>query len=655
MLRSNPDGCFVVQVGDSGQAAAEQISNRRDWDLVRFGTLDAARPFLTTGSKGTALVVCDAWQLKVRELLRLARDIALHSPQLSLGYLYGRGLLALSRAADRLITGPVPRSGKIRVFSMLGQHFPLAGARLLRIDSHALRGYGNEIISAPSPLDIFVGHSNGQDMGLGGRVLCRYSTDPALAADALDAMPCFHGGSCQREASGKGTPVFADAVGARRIINLSCWGVTLHNRPFAPALSVGEALLSGAGVAVMLATVRAVNLEASELQLLYHRCVGGLSFGGIANLANQFRLRTGAEAEWVCFGDPAEALDATALTAEAAWSGDTLSLSIPDQPINETRDLMVLLEPSHLPEQPILIQQTAGALLPAVVDPSGSLCLTVPAEWSAPEIRYRIVDRRSMDVAAVIAALVEGLDFLDCVIGGSKDPPLPDNVPPAEQAVRQIRRMLQGLAIALPIGEVVGDGWLDDAFTRVGAALHDLPEPMLDLCATFTRTFGLMQSKLWKWSFQYVGTNSEAVVCPTCGSAVDELVFESGLRRLRRRVGFCDACGFLYDGDPGVGRFIVLRDPVAPGTRMMVSMKLTNPYALDVPVSGYFVIDLHEFRTSEVVRFQPSMISAHAAKEISASIDIPEGLAPGTYFLGAMILVGTTLNAYQRTFRVSRR
>lgn len=655
MSDGNPDGCFVVLVGDAGHEAAAEISRERGWDLLKFSTLESARPFLCGNLNGTVLVVCDASNLRTRSLLAVAREVAVGSPQLSLGYLYGRGPLALAEAADKLINRPEDSSGRIRVFSMFGQHYPLGGARASPIDTQALRERGTEIIREFSPLDFFIGHSNGQDMGLGGRVLCGWAAHAVLPADELRVMPCFHGGTCQREASGKGPPVRGDEVGARRIVNLSCWGVALHDRPFAPEFSVGEALLRGKGVAVMLAALRALNLESPEVLLFYHRCVAGMPFGQIANLANQFRLSAGEQAEWVCLGDPSEAVCRTSFKTEAVWSEGSLCLRIPDQVREEGRDFATHVDPADLPEQPILIQQTGGELLPAVVDPCGTVCVSVPAGWHEPEIRYRIVDRRMFDsVSSIGIMLAEDLDFLDCLLAGADHGPMRDSVPSAQEAVRKLRDALgTSAATHLPLGEAIRDRWPARILAPVTLALRDLSEPILDVSEAFARNFGLMQPRMWMQNFHYAGTNVQVSVCPTCRSAVDERVLDSKLRRLRRWMGFCDACGFLYAGDPVIGRFIFLQDPVPSGTSMTVSMNVANPYQFEVSVSGYFILDLHEFRSSKVARFNGGTVPALQSKEVSASLHIPQAMAPGTYLLGAAILVGAKLNAFQRPFRIA--
>jgi hypothetical protein len=655
MSRGNPGGGFVVQVGDSGHEAACAVSRERGWDLVRFDTLQAAQAFLIGDLGDTALIVCNASDLQVRPLLALAREVAVHSPRLSLGYLYGRGPEALAEAADKLIRPRADESGPIRVFSMFGQHYPLGGARASAIDTKALRERGGEIIRESSPLDFFIGHSNGQDMGLGGRVLCGKTTHPVVRTEELRVMPCFQGGVCQREASGKGPAMLAGEVGARRIINLSCWGVWLHDRPFAPEFAVGEALLKGKSVTVMVAAVRALNLESPEVLLFYHRCVAGMPFGRIANLANQFRMRSGEQAEWICFGDPSEALSATSVPAQAEWTDGALRLGLPGHCRQEAHDIVAHIDPERLPEQPILIQQTGRELLPAVVDPCGAVCVCLPAGWRQPEVRYWIVDRRMLESAnSLVTAIIEDLDFVDCLLAGARDSPMQERVPATQEAVHRLRDLLDSSATShLPVGEAIGDPWPGRIVAPIMLALHELAAAVLDVSEAFARSFGLMQPRMWMANFYHAGTNVDVGKCPSCGSAVDERVLLGKLRRLRRCMGFCDACGFQYDGDPAIARFISVQDPVRAGCPLAISVDVTNPYTFQAPVSGYFILDLHEFRTSEIVRFNGGTVSARQTATVRSSLPIRPDIAPGTYLLGAAILVGARLNVFQRTFQIA--
>jgi hypothetical protein len=651
------DDSLVLQIGATADDAAQFVGAGRGWRVVQLPTLEAMHPFLTGNRSGTALVVCDAAELRIRPLLTMARDVAHDSPELSLGYLYGRGRDGLSRAARKFVAKPTSKSGVIRLFSMLGDHYPLAGARVSVIGSGALREHGDSIIQGASALDFLVGHSNGQDMGLGGRVLCARPASGAAAVDTLRVMPCFRGGACQRERSGKGAAFLGDLVGAARLVNLSCWGVTLHDRPFAPESSVGEALLARSGVAVMIAALRALNVEAAELLLMYYYGVMGTAFGHLVNLVNQFRLRSGADAEWICFGDPSEAIERSAESAEVTQAHDAFVVSSLPKGRSEACDLVMSVDPWRLPEQPVLIQQTRpDQLLPAAIDPRGMICVTVPPGWLEPEIRYRIVDRRTIDLATPAATtLLLDLNQLEAVVGGPDRAPMRESVRRARETLSRVRHGIENhAAFPLPIGLAFPDGWSRNMVAQIATTLLELIVPVLDLCETFSRNFGLMQAQLWAWAFHQVGSTVAAADCPYCGSTVDERIYQSRLHSLRKCIAYCDACGFVYGGDRSVAQFIQADEPVQAGASAIASVTVTNPYEYEVPVSGYFVFDMHEFQSSSVTRFEGGMAPPGGQKEIRAEVPIPEGAASGTYYLGATILVGAKLNSLQRPIQIGR-
>jgi hypothetical protein len=199
-----------------------------------------------------------------------------------------------------------------------------------------------------------------------------------------------------------------------------------------------------------------------------------------------------------------------------------------------------------------------------------------------------------------------------------------------------------------PVGSIVDNEWVQEVWQHLHLALRGLAARVLDVAERHMLRFGCMHTKAWVWAFRQVGTEEAVGGCAYCGEAVDESVLQARLRGPTRLVGFCDGCGFLYDGDPGFGRWLETDGPLKAGTNCRVNVRVRNPHRIAVPLSGVAVFDMHESKASSVSRQEFEALAVGEERTLTFDVPIPAGAFSGTHYLGAALMAGTQLNFFQR-------
>ena len=650
---------LVLAVGDAGERAAEVVAERRGWRLTHVRDFDEAAARLATATTGAALIVAEMKALEVRPLLDLARDLAERAPDLCLGYLYGRSGVQLEEAAAALLRGTedAPADGVVRLFNMLSARHPLQGANLL--EAHQSSADKTEVIrlfKQRSALDILVGHSNGCDMGLGGVLLCRHDDVQSASAEELRVMPCYHGGPCSRHAANKGIVTSSDAAGARRVAAACCWGVTMARGPFAAEYSIGESLLLHAGVAALLGTVRAASFETPELTLLYHACAAGLPFAAVANRLNRYRLRAGLEAEWVCFGDPVTSVACTSVVVPVdVDASDGVSTSVrltaPPGPI----DLRAFLSGDCVPEEPIVLTHDAGETIAGALSPDGTICLTMNGA-TAQDVRLQIVDRRHLARSTGVEPdFAADLEFLDVYLHGPLRELQPSSVKTAVESLAAVRRVFWGWSLgSVPLGAILRYEAVAAELAALDDAVDTLADHLLDVVDAYVRRAGCMHTHLWVWAYRQAPGSADAGRCTFCGASISETTMVPKQGSAARRVGFCDGCGFVYDGDPSWGSDLAAPIVVSPGAVCEMSLRIRNGARASRRVRALGVFDRHETGASVIARQDFGVLEPGEERTCHVDVEIPANAAAGVNYLGMAVMMGPKLNCYQRVVLVKR-
>lgn len=649
----------VLLIGKEGEEAALAVSVARGWPLTELGRLEDV-PQQSGHELGSVLVVAPSRLLKVRQLIEIARRMALDAPAVSLGYLSGDNSEKLSRAAQNMLRwsrDAQPPEQTIRLVNMLRSRHPVKAAGLVNL--HERLQTPNAVIDAlsmPSELDILIGHSNGCDLGLGGVIYCRRPSELDAPPSELRVMPCFQGGVCSRRAANKGIVTSADSSGARRVIAACCWGITLDESLFSSQYSIGAALLQHAGVESMLAVLRATGFETPELLQMYYFAAAGVPFGTIASLANRLRIRAGLAPEWMCFGDPASRINGRLTEAPIEQDNeqaDLFKITVPTG-LAMPADLYGVLPAELLPLEPIVLVDgeavTAGA-----ISLDGTVFLTVERETTR-ELTLRITDRSSLDGAVDFAVqLRSGLDFVDVLLLGPLRGMAPDLTEACRLAAAQFRMVLAGWGPAnVPIGSLLSEKSIREELALLAFAARNFSTAFIELIAAYTARAGCMQSGLWAWAYREAGGNEGAGRCPHCRAAVAEVAMQSLTGQDRRSIAFCDACGFLYDGAPEVARWLEGPHTVAPGQTLTLRLAVKNPYGFQVPLGAIAVFDRHETATSVLVRQQFDDLGGREERDLVLDIEVPADASPGVNYVGAGLVVGTRTSCYQRPVYVQR-
>ncbi len=650
-------GCHVVSVGPSAEAAAEYVGEHLGWPVSMVDSMSGAGSMVASGVDGTVLIVSDAGKETPRSFVSVAKSAANASPNLCLGFLYGRGEEQLLSAARRMSDQPyIGEARKQYLFVDSLDTWGFNAAHLTPVSEVAHdRETTGDLIEAPMDLAFLAGHANGIDMNLGEVVLCRHSHTAPAELDQLDAFPCYHGGPCVRIIGGTRTKRAIEDVGARCLVNLTCWGVSIAPTPYAPEYTLGEGLLHHGKVMSMVTTVRVAVFDSTDLALLYYLCNDGLPLGQVANRANRLRLLNGRGAELLCFGDPRARIEPRLEKAEATRQGETWELHIPPSQYGPM-DIRADIPTGSMDDTIVLVDNTPSTrFLGGMLDPSGVLYASVAESANNDEVTFELA-RRSEVVERRNGArrVYQDLEFLDAYLPGLMESS--DN----REALMGIAETLAGVKEFLrswPLytmtkGSAVLRSVPDAVWGTLTTGLTALVESLMDFFMEFLGTRPGLHYDDWLGGYQYRRTIRDRIQCRYCGYHVDEWVHESRMSHATRRVGKCHACGIIYDGDPVIGRWLTTEDILERGCPTSVRVTGRNPYGFPVPVAAVTVLERWELKESRIAKAGPSIVDAGERCDAEVALEVPESFPHGVHHVSVAWMVGGRINFLRRDLRI---
>lgn len=669
----------AIGVGRSGVAAAAHVSASRGWAETQTRDWEEVEQTLP-GSSGIALVVADLNDATAESLLKISHVVADQAPDLALGFLFGRGADQLLGAASRLAC-ETSATGPARQLFFDGLGLDIEGANLVHAslicESNAdVRA----LLAEPADVLYLVGHGNGVDLGvLKAAVCCRI--DASAPAGELRVLPCFHGDSCRR---GSDVETPAAAIGARRVINLSCWGVTLANPHFAPEFTLADGLMRSGTVESLITTVRVADIGAADVSLLYYLINVGLPMGLVANRANRLRLRVGKGADFICFGDPASRLPASVSRVSAQFEAGHFTIYLDrDGKDAAIRDIS-LQSPVSVHSDPIWI--TSDNINMAVWDPTqtpATLYATVDTGTCGSTAEFRCVERSELPILEDLASqLLEDLAFLTIYAAGARAASAsPEFETEMVAAAYELSRALEAWPVAaLPLWSCVRGATLAQLELTLETSLAALSEAVAAHYIHLVKTAGTLHpTPLWAAGFVPVCDERGTEPCVYCAAPVDIRVCRPRVGsarapfRLRplqehaesaaecdrppKRAGkrclrYCQNCGLVFDGDVDMATWIDCPPEVRPGGRISCRVRVNNPYGTYVPARVVFTFeDFSRRRTTSAEVFASRL--EPSGSQLEAELAIPAAVFPGVHSAGAMIMVGTKVCFLRRLLKLS--
>jgi hypothetical protein len=649
----------ILAIGSMALGPAAALAQIRPGARICLPSLSSVAALLENGLGGTVFVVVDSEAATTEELLAVAQAGAEGSPDLALGFLYGRGQDQLFGVVRRFCTDPpvAPRDAAQHLFSAPDQPISLRAARLLwRNPAPDLVDEVVARITELSELLFLVGHANAMHLTVGGAVLCRRST-VRVEPDQVRVYPCFHGDPCFFSRNRGEVEVPIDRLSARRAILLSCFGVSPIDTTFAPAYGIGEGLLHHAAIETLITPLRAASLSEADLAIVYFLCNSGLPMGAVANRANSFRLVSGSSAEILCFGDAESRLENT-LTTVACHRDSELLYIEPGESDGTAKDFVAALPAQPLPAEPILVDETAGQVLSATIDPNGFLYASVPSDWKGQPLRFRLVGRTDLaDIGGAGRQLLSDLAFLDVYLPlivrlNGESAALAETL----KAHSSLQELLHGWPLLdLPVGTRIEERQITVLWRELRCRVEDLADRFAALYVHLMTEDQRTHPTPWDSRYHTVAAERGKVACGYCSHGIDEFEAEARLGSARRSWGLCrSTCAYVYDGDPALGRWLGLPAQLTPGETCDVTLATRNPYR--IPLGARVVGVLKNFQPGRSQPSLPAWVELQPGEErtIAFRIEVPSSLRQGIYHLSACLTVGTKTNFYRAQVQVGR-
>jgi hypothetical protein len=603
---------------------------------------------LRASRSGPVLITVDAGSAGPDFFLRAAHAAAVGSPHASLGALYGWTAEDLVDAAARLEREPrAERAGREPVLCSADMAF--RGAQMVELD----RSRGPEdifpFLARPAALGFIYGHSCGFDMEAGPAIMCRRSESDTIAEDELRVFPCYHGTECGRCRPGQ-PQVGPGLLRTRRLVLISCWGVTLSGALFDPAWTVGEGIFRNTHVETLVTTMRASRIDALDLPHLYYLSNQGLSLGEVANRANQFRIARGLAADFICFGDPLSSVQGSVKLVTPRRSEQGVYRVATDD--DAAHDLAVSLEGESIPEEPVVVVESDG---PAhgLCEPRHAVFLSVQA--NTPEIEFRIVDRRELAPSEALSSLARDLQFARsyarCLAEQTK----------SAQALEALET-LDGThdaietcpLLVLALGAVTSSAFVDEALDDLEGHLTASARGTITAFVEGVRRQGTVHpAHVWQSRSRMV-LYRPCERCPYCGSGCDEAVTESRAGGCRRSGVYCHTCGLIFDGDPALGSALVAPATVTAGERITVELPIKNPYSMAVPACGVAVLESFKRGDCSVSDLRSVRVPSGKTGTLPFELTVAESSLPGVYYLGGGLMVGGRVQFFRRPVHMKR-
>jgi len=639
---------LVIDAAGDGGGAAERVGRARGWAVERVTSAGAASEIVRASRDGTIVVVAGAGA-DADFFLRIAHDAATCSPRVSLGVVYGRTDGERMNAAARFDARRAPGRAGEQPFSGLAST-TFRGARMVERDPGAGNDGALRLLGRPAEIGFLSGHSNGLDVDVGASVLCTRFDGVPVSDDELRHFPCARGAACARCRPDQAN-ASPSLLRTRRLVLLSCWGVSLSPYVFAPEHTLGQAILRSPHVDVLLTTVRASRVDALDVPHLYYLANLGLPLGEVANRANRLRIARGSFADIVCFGDPESRVEASLDVADVERDEDGVYVVRGDD--GAAKDVAIDVAGHAMPEEPIVLADGVKPVT-GMCEPGRALFLTVPK--GAGEVRLRAVDRRSFLPEAAMAELARDLDFArsyareiamktesaDATFAAAA-------VDVARDAIEKspLLDVAQGSVVPVQAIEHV----LDDLQTKLGTSAYRCIGAFIQ----GVRHLGTYHPyNLWNARYRLLGQRP-AGRCAYCGSSCDEDTFRARSGDARRWVVACRGCGPIFDGDPSLGASLRVDDPARPGL-LPVDLPMKNPYAIDVPAFGVAVVtsftNRGDFALGEI---RGADLAPGESKTMSVDVVIPETASTGVYYLCCGLAIGGRLQFFRRSLHVDAR
>jgi hypothetical protein len=643
---------LVLQIGDTTESAARHMSQLRGRPLIKCTSLREAADELNSLRCSTLLIAANLATEPYHDFLGFARRAAEVMPNASIGFLYGRDARQLLKAAERLPAKPLIADCRSQtVFAYDDFKKMIGGARIQDAGQLVAGGADyRQLISEPNELIFMIGHSNGHDAGIGKLVLCRHaSTPPPLST--VNAFPCYAGEDCKVISRGMIT-ASADEVGAKRVISLCCWGVTLADHPFSTVLSVGEGLLRFSNVETLVCATRGYFITREDFLTLYYFANTGLSLGAVANKGNRCRIDRGLGAEFLCFGDPETSILKTIdnMSWDRTEQGKTFYINLP--PLDRPKDLALNLHDQKCPHSyAVLLDSKPQVQAGVMVSSDSKLFLTVAPSLHENFVRADLLTEEDLSLRIEsYRQLFEDLPYFDSLFHATAE--RLSNTAVDLNSLTQISAQIGVMRNLLKIsplahvreGMVIFKGVLEQYEEEVMQQIDTIADQFVRF---YVDSIDIDFAQLAHSHYRLIHETDAKLICQYCGSRVSEKEWSPIFERCSRHIGFCDSCGIIYEGDTGLARWLITEENTVSDFPFRVSITASNPYTVPMRARGAVVFTrfhkggVHSFVTGGTLA--PEEVSV-----LTANVVPPTNLSNGVYYLLGILLVGLRVVYFRR-------
>jgi hypothetical protein len=646
----------VLCLGGHNRGPAEIIAGKRGWPIIQVETLTAAAHEIVERNLSATIVVAGCSCGSIRELLDFSEGLARQQSTSAVSLIIGSTQNAVEELACRIPGIPAREPPSLPITALAHQDFKHIVLKLpldtiLPTGSDAPNQLG--LLSSRSSLIYLLGHSNGQDAGFEGLVLCQHHSSNRAAA-APNTFPCYSGAAC-RFRNSEYKRISPDVFVTRKIVNLTCWGVSVHDHPFSRILSVGDGLLRNKYLQTLLTTIRPAQITDADLLLFYFRIAEGLPFGEVAARVNAFRMRRGFRGDYFCIGDPEGSISPMIKVGYFRSHGDGVGVARCETDGKRT-DFVVAI-PRELDDryQVVLLEAQPEEVEFGISDGS-DLFLSMCADATRHEFRLRLLSCQDTELAILtsVRELSSALEHVEWLASLAADDGRGEIEREAQDLCANVAAF-KGFAKKWPYydikpGDVLLSSTVELAFSQLTLHLSSVAVSLLQLYnVTLARggTYFMRHADGFKFlEIERIETQN----CAYCGDLVEDVLVGDQSGHERRVTGCCYTCGPVYDVPSEAGGWLLAMPQTRSGEAATFHMKVGHPYMFPVKAFGLVAIpkfgavgvglDLVGFKTIEVAPGE------HATLEVS--IDIPAGFIRGIYYVIACLAVGTLVHFFRR-------
>jgi len=367
--------------------------------------------------------------------------------------------------------------------------------------------------------------------------------------------------------------------------------------------------------------------------------------GTVANKANQFRRERGFRGEMLCFGDPRTRVLRRVIDVQGERIDErTMRCHLPRR--REQTDIRIQLPVDSW-------SKPSFALLKQQHDVNnGILGLDAFFTTLAPRLKseclmFEIINQSELGVVqGALKQLLLDVRYFDRLILSAMAAFTHDEsatLARLAEAVMAFREILQGWPLArLNMGSAIAERVVTTWKNYCQKSLDQLIKSLLLWYAGLPEK--LFAMNVVRGHYQMVGEVTTSTACHYCGSPVDEFTWSSLFELDERRLGSCQACGPVYDGDPSIGAWLKTSNQLILGHTDRVKIEVKNPY--DIPISARSVVLLSRFDRKPELPFYSRrvILRAKSAGALQMRISTPAEYVPGVYYLKAAAVVGARVN-----------